>query len=116
MTVMRLILALAFAPAFIFLVRGVGMRARALRGVVLMLGLGAVSITLTFPNIVDFAADALGVSTSLDLLVYLTILTLTTLVGYVVGKFRRLEKRLNVVIHELAVRSGMEHQSHRGDS
>lgn len=116
MTVIRLILALAFAPAFIFLVRGVGTRARALRGVVLMLGLGTVSITLTYPNLVYFVADALGVNSSLDLLVYLTILTLMTLTGYVVGKFRRLEKRLNVIIHELAVRSGMEHQSHPGDS
>lgn len=107
MSVVRIILALAFIPAFVFLVRGVGSRARAARGVVLIFGLGTTGLLLTSPHMINSAAERIGINSGIDLVVYLTVLSLTTHIGYSVGKFRRLEKRMSVLVHQLAVKQAV---------
>ena len=48
-------------------------------------------------------ADLLGVDTGADLLLYVTILTLITYIGYSFGKFRYLEKRIAILVQELSL-------------
>jgi hypothetical protein len=53
-------------------------------------------------------ADLLGVDTGADLLLYVTILTLITYIGYSFGKFRHLEKRIALLVQELSLLKGPE--------
>lgn len=103
MSIMRFLLSILFFPAFVLLVRGVGARSRALRGVAVLGGLGITSVIINYPSLVDRAASEAGVSTAGDLVLYSVVLVVTTLVGYITGKFRRLEKRLSSLVHEVAV-------------
>jgi len=105
MTVVRFLLALMFCPAFVLLVRGVGARSRALRGVGVLGGVGIASVIINFPSLVDQAASEVGIATAGDLVLYLVVLVLVTLIGYMLGKFRRIEQRLNRLVHEVAVTS-----------
>lgn len=48
-------------------------------------------------------ADILGVDRGVDLLLYVTVLTLITYIGYSFGKFRYLEKQIATLVRELAL-------------
>lgn len=111
MNLIRAILAALFLPAFVFLVRGVGARSRALRGVAVFGGVGLAGAIVNFPTLLDRSASELGIATAGDLVLYLLVLVLTTVIGYSLGKFRRLEQRLDRLVHEIAVVSEkLEHK------
>lgn len=105
MNAVRLFLAATFFPAFVLLVRGVGTRSRALRGIFVLVGVGLTGLVINFPFLVGRTANELGISTGGDLVLYSVVLVLVTLIGYMVGKFRRLEQRLSKLVHEVAVNS-----------
>ena len=48
-------------------------------------------------------ADLIGIERGVDLLLYVTVLTLVTYIGYSFGKFRYLEKRIAILVKELAL-------------
>jgi len=103
LNLIRLLLTIMFLPAFVLLVRGTGTRSRALRGIAVLIGVGGASIIINQPRIISRAASELGISSGGDLVLYAVVVALTTFVGYALGKFRRVEQRLNTVVHELAV-------------
>lgn len=105
MNLVRLFLTILFLPVFIMLVRGVGSRSRALRGMVLLAGVSSTGILINYPSFLDRGAAQLGLNSGADLMLYLLVLVITTFVGFVVGKFRRIEQRINRLVHELAVSS-----------
>lgn len=112
MNVLRVALTLLLLPAFVLLVRGVSSRSRALRGIALLLAVGSAGLVINFPGLLDRSAKELGINSGADLTLYLLVLGLLTISGYVVGKFRRLEQRLSQLVHELAVRdSELNHDS-----
>ena len=51
-------------------------------------------------------ADLLGIDKGVDLLLYVTVLTLITYLGYSFGKFRYLEKRIATLAKEAALARG----------
>lgn len=53
-------------------------------------------------------ADFIGIDRGVDLLLYITVLTLVTYVGYSFGKFRYLEKRMARLVQELALIRGQD--------
>jgi hypothetical protein len=53
-------------------------------------------------------ADTLGIDKGVDLLLYVTVLTLVTYIGYSFGKFRYLEKRIATLVQELTLLRGSE--------
>ena len=54
-------------------------------------------------------ADAIGINRGVDLLLYVTVLTLVTYIGYSFGKYRLIEKRIAVLTQELAIiRQGLK--------
>jgi hypothetical protein len=103
MTLVRLLLTLGFLPAFVLLVRGTGSRSRAFRGVVLVLGVGLAGIIINFPGLLDNSASQIGISSGADLTLYLLVIGLLTMAGYVFGKLRRLEHRMNRTVQQMAV-------------
>jgi hypothetical protein len=53
-------------------------------------------------------ADFIGIERGVDLLLYVTVLTLVTYIGYSFGKFRYLEKRIATLVKEVALARGEE--------
>jgi hypothetical protein len=51
-------------------------------------------------------ADIIGIERGVDLLLYVTVLTLITYIGYSFGKFRYLEKRIAALVKEVALARG----------
>ena len=72
--------------------------------IALLAGVGGAGLAINFPGFLDQSAREIGISSGADLTLYLVVLSLLTLSGYMVGKFRRLEQRLSRLVHELAVR------------
>jgi hypothetical protein len=111
MFIIRLFLVLLFIPAFIVLARSLGSRSRALRSLMLFTFPSLVGFSIIFPKIWQSAADIIGIDRGVDLLLYVTVLTLTTYIGYSFSKFRYLEKRIATLTQELALlRAAHENQ------
>ena len=53
-------------------------------------------------------ADVVGVDAGSDLLLYVTVLTLITYIGYSFGKFRHLEKRIAILVQEISLMQDKE--------
>lgn len=100
---LRLFLVLLFVPAFIVLARSLGSRSRAVRTLLLFSFPSLVGFSILFPEIWQRLADAVGVARGADLLLYLTVLTIITYIGYSIGKFRHLEQRISVLTKSLAL-------------
>lgn len=115
MNLVRLFLTILFLPVFVILVRGVGSRSRALRGMVLLAGVSTTGIFINYPSLLDRGAAQLELNSGADLVLYLLVLVMLTFVGYVVGKFRRIEQRLNRLVHELAVSSATNRLNQPGE-
>lgn len=103
MQIIRLFLVALFVPAFIVLARSIGARSRALRSLLLFTFPALVGFSIVFPSIWQTFADLLGVDRGVDLLLYVTVLTLITYIGYSFGKFRTLEKKIATLVQELAL-------------
>lgn len=103
MLVVRLFLVLLFIPAFIVLARSLGSRSRALRSLMLFTFPSLVGFSIVFPSIWQSMADLLGIDRGIDLLLYVTVLTLVTYIGYSFSKFRYMEKRIAVLAQKIAL-------------
>ena len=103
MLVIRFFLVLLFIPAFLVLARSLGSRSRALRTLLLFSFPSLVGFSILFPRIWQSMADAIGINRGVDLLLYVTVLTLVTYIGYSFGKYRVIEKRIAVLTQELAI-------------
>ena len=103
MLVIRFLLVLFFIPAFIVLARSLGSRSRALRSLLLFSFPSLVGFSIIFPKIWQSMADVIGIDRGVDLLLYVTVLTLVTYIGYSFGKYRVIEKRIAVLTQELAI-------------
>jgi hypothetical protein len=95
-------------PAFIVIARSLGSRSRALRSLLLFSFPSLVGFSIIFPRIWQTMADTLGIDKGVDLLLYVTVLTLVTYIGYSFGKFRYLEKRIATLVQELTLLRGSE--------
>jgi hypothetical protein len=62
-----------------------------------------VGFSIIFPSIWQSAADLIGIDRGVDLLLYVTVLTLITYIGYSFSKFRYLEKRIATLVQALAL-------------
>lgn len=102
MLVVRFFLVLLFIPAFIVLARSLGSRSRALRSLMLFTFPALVGFSIIFPSIWQTMADFIGIDRGIDLLLYVTVLTLVTYIGYSFSKFRYLEKRIAALVQALA--------------
>ncbi len=103
MIAIRIALSILLLPAFVLMVRGVGSRSKALRGMFLILGVGISGLIINFPGLLDRSARELGINSGTDLVIYLLVVGLLTLTGYMIGKFRRIERKMSILVHELAV-------------
>ena len=103
MLIVRFILILLFIPAFIVIARSLGSRSRALRSILLFSFPSLVGFSIVFPETWQSMADLIGIERGVDLLLYVTVLTLVTYIGYSFGKFRYLEKRIAILVKELAL-------------
>lgn len=103
MFIVRFFLVLLFVPAFIVLARSLGSRSRALRSLMLFTFPSLVGFSVVFPGIWQSMADLIGVGRGIDLLLYVTVLTLVTYIGYSFSKFRYLEKRIATLVQALAL-------------
>ena len=103
MLIFRFLLVLLFVPAFIVLSRSLGSRSRALRSLMLFMFPSLVGFSVVFPGIWQSMADLIGVDRGIDLLLYVTVLTLVTYIGYSYSKFRYLEKRIASLVQALAL-------------
>ncbi len=108
MLIVRFILVLLFIPAFIVIARSLGSRSRALRSLLLFSFPSLVGFSIIFPRIWQSMADFVGIDRGVDLLLYVTVLTLVTYIGYSFGKFRNLEKRIAVLVKEVSLARGEE--------
>ena len=106
MLVIRFFLLLLFIPAFVVLARSLGSRSRALRSLMLFTFPSLVGFSIIFPSIWQSAADLIGIDRGVDLLIYVTVLTLITYIGYSFSKFRYLEKRIATLVKEIALIRG----------
>jgi hypothetical protein len=106
MFIIRLFLVLLFIPAFIVLARSLGSRSRALRSLMLFTFPSLVGFSIIFPSIWQSMADIIGIDRGVDLLLYVTVLTLITYIGYSFSKFRYLEKRVATLVKEIALIRG----------
>ena len=106
MLVIRFFLVLLFIPAFIVLARSLGSRSRALRSLMLFTFPSLVGFSIVFPSIWQSMADLIGIERGVDLLLYVTVLTLITYIGYSFSKFRYLEKRVATLVKEIALIRG----------
>jgi len=104
----RLLLVILFIPAFIVLARSLGSKSRAMRSLMLFTFPSLVGFSIVFPSIWQSMADLVGVERGVDLLLYVTVLTLVTFIGYSFTKFRYLEKRIAKIVKELALLHGEE--------
>ena len=104
----RFLLVILFVPAFIVIARSLGSRSRALRSLLLFSFPSLVGFSIIFPRIWQTMADTLGIDKGVDLLLYVTVLTLVTYIGYSFGKFRYLEKRIATLVQELTLLRGSE--------
>ena len=103
MLIVRFILIILFIPAFIVLARSLGSRSRAIRSLLLFSFPALVGFSIVFPSTWQSMADLIGIERGVDLLLYVTVLTLVTYIGYSFGKFRYLEKRIATLAQELAL-------------
>jgi len=103
MPIIRFFLVLLFIPAFVVLARSLGSRSRALRSLMLFTFPSLVGFSVVFPSIWQSMADVLGVDRGIDLLLYVTVLTLVTYIGYSFSKFRYLEKRIAALTQKIAL-------------
>lgn len=108
MLMVRFLLVILFVPAFIVIARSLGSRSRALRSLLLFSFPSLVGFSILFPRIWQTMADTLGIDKGVDLLLYVTVLTLVTYIGYSFGKFRYLEKRIATLVQELTLLRGSE--------
>jgi hypothetical protein len=108
MLIVRFLLVILFVPAFIVIARSLGSRSRALRSLLLFSFPSLVGFSIIFPRIWQTMADTLGIDKGVDLLLYVTVLTLVTYIGYSFGKFRYLEKRIATLVQELTLLRGSE--------
>lgn len=108
MTFVRLLLVLLFIPAFVVLSRSIGSRSKAIRTLLLFSLPSLVGYSVLFPQTWQSMADYLGIGKGSDLLLYITVLTLTTYIGYSFSKFRYLEKRIAVLVQELTLLQSKE--------
>ena len=108
MLLVRLLLVILFIPAFIVLARSLGSKSRAMRSLMLFTFPSLVGFSIVFPSIWQSMADLVGVERGVDLLLYVTVLTLVTFIGYSFTKFRYLEKRIAKIVKELALLHGEE--------
>lgn len=108
MIVIRFFLVLLFVPAFIVLARSLGSRSRALRSLMLFTFPSLVGFSIVFPGIWQSMADLIGIERGIDLLLYVTVLTLITYIGYSFSKFRHLEKRIATLVQEIALLSAAD--------
>jgi len=99
----RLSLVLLFVPAFIVIARSLGSRSRALRSILTFSFPSLVGFSILFPSTWQSLADLLRIEKGSDLLLYVTVLTLITYIGYSFTKFRYFEKRIAVLVQELAL-------------
>jgi hypothetical protein len=106
MLIVRFLLVILFVPAFIVIARSLGSRSRALRSLLLFSFPSLVGFSIIFPRIWQTMADTLGIDKGVDLLLYVTVLTLVTYIGYSFGKFRYLEKRIATLVQELTLLRG----------
>jgi len=105
MTFIRLVLTVLLFPAFALFVRGVGQRSKALRGIALFVGLGVAGVIINFPGLLDQSARGLGLNSGADLALYVLVLGLVSLAGYCLAKFRRLDQKIDRLVHNVAVRT-----------
>ena len=103
MLIVRFILIILFIPAFIVIARSLGSRSRALRSLLLFSFPSLVGFSIVFPQTWQSMADIVGIDRGADLLLYVTVLTLVTYIGYSFGKFRYLEKRIATLVQELTL-------------
>jgi hypothetical protein len=103
MLIIRFLLVLLFIPAFIVLARSLGSRSRALRSLMLFTFPSLVGFSIVFPGIWQSMADLIGIERGVDLLLYVTVLTLITYIGYSFSKFRYLEKRIATLTQKIAL-------------
>lgn len=108
MLVVRFLLVALFIPAFIVTAKSLGSRSRALRSLLLFSFPSLVGFSIIFPRVWQYMATFLGIDRGVDLLLYVTVLTLVTYLGYSFGKFRHLEKRIALLVQELALLKGRE--------
>ena len=108
MIIIRLVLILLFVPAFIVIARSIGSRSKAVRTILLFSFPSVIGFSILFPQVWQSMADVLGVDRGVDLLLYVTVLTLITYIGYSFGKFRYLEKRIATLVRELALLKKLE--------
>ena len=67
-----------------------------------------VGFSIVFPGIWQSMADFIGIERGIDLLLYVTVLTLITYIGYSFSKFRYLEKRIATLVQEIALLSAAD--------
>ena len=103
MLIVRFILIILFIPAFIVIARSLGSRSRALRSLLPFSFPSLVGFSIVFPQTWQSMADTVGIDRGADLLLYVTVLTLVTYIGYSFGKFRYLEKRIATLVQELTL-------------
>jgi hypothetical protein len=103
MLIVRFVLIILFIPAFIVIARSLGSRSRALRSLLLFSFPSLVGFSIVFPRTWQSMADIVGIDRGADLLLYVTVLTLVTYIGYSFGKFRYLEKRIATLVQELTL-------------
>ena len=108
MLIVRFILVMLFIPAFIVIARSLGARSRAIRSLLLFSFPSLIGFSIVFPQIWQSMADFIGIDRGVDLLLYVTVLTLVTYIGYSFGKFRYLEKRVATLVRELALLKKLE--------
>ena len=97
-----------FSPAFIVIASSLGARSRAIRSLLLFSFPSLIGFSIVFPQIWQSMADFIGIDRGVDLLLYVTVLTLVTYIGYSFGKFRYLEKRIATLVRELALLKKLE--------
>jgi hypothetical protein len=108
MLIFRFLLVLLFFPTFIVLARSLGSRSRALRSIMLFTFPSLVGFSIVFPEIWQSMAGLIGIERGADLLLYVTVLTLITYIGYSFSKFRYFEKRIATLVKEVALVRGID--------
>ena len=108
MLIIRVFLVMLFIPAFIVIARSLGSRSRALRSLLLFSFPSLVGSSIVFPRMWQSMADFVGIDRGVDLLLFVTVLTLVAYIGYSFGKFRHLEKRIAILVKEVSLARGEE--------
>ena len=108
MIFVRLFLVILFIPTFIVISRSIGSRSKAARTLLLFLLPALVGYSVILPETWQSMANFVNVDRGSDLLLYVTVLTLITYIGYNFGKFRYLEKRIVILVQQLALLQSKE--------